>query len=334
MDHSDIRRNLSAYLDNALGSEQKEEVKRHLSMCGSCREALADLEWTVEQFRLVPEVEPPLWLTAKIMANLRDMPVPVPGIRRRLFFPLHVKLPLGAAAIALVCMIGYYFARTATPGLPTAVTAPSSGKPAASSGTAAPAGSAQRGGSAPLRQFKGEELPSEPPTSQALIPASPVPAASSPPEEETPSLSAAPALPEASRREPDLQPAGESPAIGRETDLPFTREVKGAQRKAARKSRAYGDDTIAAAGAGRAGEADVTMDVINPATAKESIERAVGSIGGSIRGDSSSDDKHLLLVQIDARKLPRLLDRLARIGALNEKPQVSGEGKVNLSISW
>jgi Predicted integral membrane protein (DUF2275)/Putative zinc-finger len=334
MDHSDIRRNLSAYLDNALGSEQKEEVKRHLGMCGSCREALADLEWTVAQFRLAPEVEAPFWLTARIMANLRDKPAPAPGIWRRLLYPLHIKLPLEAAAIALICMTGYYFARTAPHGLPISVTAPPAGNPATATGTAPPATPAQEGGTPTRRQFKGAELPSEPPPAPAAIPAPPVPAASSPPVREPPALSASPALTEASQQEPGLQPAGEWPAMGRETDRPFSHGMKGVQRKAAGKTRGYGADEVAARGTLRVGEADVSLEVINPATAGESIEREIGSVGGKIRGDSSSDDNHLLLVQIDARKLPALLDRLTRIGALNARPQVAGEGKVNLSISW
>jgi hypothetical protein len=122
--------------------------------------------------------------------------------------------------------------------------------------------------------------------------------------------------------------------MGRETELPFTREVKGAKRNAVRKNRGYGDDTVAAAGTERVGEAAVTLEVKNQGSAGKSIERAIGSVGGTIRGDSSSDDNHLLLVQIESRKLPTLLDRLARIGVLDERPVVSGEGKVNLSISW
>jgi Putative zinc-finger/Predicted integral membrane protein (DUF2275) len=334
MDHSDIRRNLSAYLDNALGSEQKEHIKRHLGMCGSCREALADLEWTVGQFRLVPEVEPPLWLTARIMANLQVIPAPAPGVWRRLFFPLRIKLPLGAAAIALVCMTGYYFARTRTAplGRPTAATAPSPGIPPVPSGQEAPP-PLQGRGTAPLRQFTREELPSGPQPAPAAIPAPAVQVAPSPQEKEAPAISDSPALPEPSRHEPGLQPAGEWPAIGREKDLPFTREAKGGQRKAAGKNRSYGDGTVAA-GTERVGEADVTLEVKNPAAAGKSIEREVGSVGGTIRGDSSSDGNHLLLVQIDARKLSTLLDRLAHIGDLNERPAISGEGKVILSISW
>ena len=41
MEHEDMRRKLSAYLDNAVTAEEKAEIKRHLGSCGTCRGAIA-----------------------------------------------------------------------------------------------------------------------------------------------------------------------------------------------------------------------------------------------------------------------------------------------------
>ncbi|HEX2769531.1 MAG TPA: DUF2275 domain-containing protein, partial [Geobacteraceae bacterium] len=111
MEHAEIRRKLPAYLDNAVATEEKEEIKRHLGRCGSCRGEIADLELTIGYLKSLPEVEPPSWLTAKIMAKVQDETGPRVSLWQRLFFPLHLKLPVEAVALVFLCVTGYYLAR-------------------------------------------------------------------------------------------------------------------------------------------------------------------------------------------------------------------------------
>ncbi len=123
MEHADMRRKLSAYLDNAVTAEEKAEIKRHLGSCGTCRGAIADLELTVGYLKTLPDVEPPPWLTAKIMAKVREIAAPKPSLWQRLFFPLYVKLPIEAVALVFLCVTGFYLARTI--GTQAPLTAPS-----------------------------------------------------------------------------------------------------------------------------------------------------------------------------------------------------------------
>jgi hypothetical protein len=102
MEHGEIRRRLPAYLDNAVAAEEKEEIKRHLARCGSCRGEIADLELTVGYLKSLPEVDPPPWLTARIMATVRDETGLGKSLLRRLFSPLHLKLPVEAVAIVFL----------------------------------------------------------------------------------------------------------------------------------------------------------------------------------------------------------------------------------------
>ncbi len=111
MDHTDVRRRLSAYLDDAVDPAERGKIDAHLAGCGSCRKALGELERTVGLIRSLPEVEPPPWLARKIMARVRDEAPPQPAFWRRLLLPLHVKLPLEALALVFVCVTGYYIAR-------------------------------------------------------------------------------------------------------------------------------------------------------------------------------------------------------------------------------
>ena len=126
MEHTEIRRNLSAYLDDAVSPDEKAEIEAHLTRCGSCRQALGDLERTVGHLKNLPEVEPPPWLTARIMAHVRDAAEPQPGFWRRIFLPLHTKLPLEALALVFLCVTGYYLARTNAPLVQLSATSPAS----------------------------------------------------------------------------------------------------------------------------------------------------------------------------------------------------------------
>lgn len=72
MDHEEIKRKLSQYLDNTLPADQKETVKHHLGICGPCRSSLADMEWAVEQIRLLPPADPPPWLIPQILSGIGD----------------------------------------------------------------------------------------------------------------------------------------------------------------------------------------------------------------------------------------------------------------------
>jgi hypothetical protein len=91
-------------MDDHLSPEEREKMDHHLKTCQKCSAALHDLRKTVEYARDVEEMDPPAWLTQKVMARVRDEQEKK-GILRKLFYPLHVKIPaeiLAALAIAVV----------------------------------------------------------------------------------------------------------------------------------------------------------------------------------------------------------------------------------------
>lgn len=328
MEHAEIRRKLSAYLDNAVSGEEKEEIKRHLGRCGNCRVALADLELTVERLRSLPEVEPPPWLAGKIMAKVRDAAAPKPRLWQRLFFPLHVKLPLEALALLFICVTGYYLARTAGPELP--LTAP---PPATREETPAPAAAPPQP-SAP--QIPLPEAPSPLPPA-ALPPAAPAAPAALPQQKmEAPAIAPlpppapAPAMPAKPMPPPELQSADEEVGAGRGAGLPLLREGKGASRGIMEQKKGAGDEALSP------GRAEVTLRVSDPDAAAGAIEQAVTRHGGRISGHAYSGESHLLFIRIEAQRLPGLLDRLGRIGTVLERPHTTAGGgeMVELAIRW
>lgn len=297
MEHTEIRRKLSAYLENAVNAGEKEEIKRHLESCGSCRVALANLELAVGRPKSLTGAGPPPWLTEKITAKQRTAAEPQTNVWRRLFSALQVKLPLGAIALALLCITGYYLTRIIPPQAPS--DAPSKEIPRTPA--AAPKPSAQP---APPPEAAFQFPPALPETSASLPPRK----RSAPP---------APALPGQSLSEPGLQPADEEVAPERTAEP-------------------ADEGWTTAAGAPEAEKAEVILRVTDPAAASGAIEQAVGRLGGTIVGHASGGGSHFLAAQIGADKLTELTGRLGRIGTVRERPQltVGAVGTVDLIIRW
>ncbi len=323
MEHAEIRRKLPAYLDNALAAEEKEEIKRHLGRCGSCRGEIADLELTIGYLKSLPEVEPPPWLTARIMAKARDETGPIKSLWRKLFFPLHLKLPVEAVALVFLCVTGYYLVRTIGEQAP--LTAPPSTR-------------------------QQTPLPLAPPHA-ASVP-SPQPGSGVPvfiPREkmEAPQSGNSPATGNgaSSFSGPAAQAhGGAGAATGRrginagERDgaPPWQAAPQGAMKRA---RKAPADEALQGAGSPAAtpdGKEEVTLLVDDPVAAVGAIEEAVTRGGGRISGHSYSGENHLLFVRIGAQKVPGLVDRLGRIGTVEERPQLppGANGMTDLIIRW
>ncbi len=133
MDHSEIRHSLSGYLDGSLVPAEHAAVEEHLRSCRECSEALRELQKTVEHLRGLEQVEPPAWMTQKIMARVREHEEERKGFLHRLFFPLYIKLPLEAVGVALVAVTAFFVYQNTLPVdrySETAVTAPQRTAPA------------------------------------------------------------------------------------------------------------------------------------------------------------------------------------------------------------
>jgi hypothetical protein len=108
----DARESLSAFLDEALGPDERREVAAHLEGCPDCRRELARLEQTVALLRRVEPARAPVGFVDRVMEAAR----PRPWYRRAaaaVFVPFSVKLPAEAAALAMVALLAVYvFERT------------------------------------------------------------------------------------------------------------------------------------------------------------------------------------------------------------------------------
>lgn len=118
MECDKIQEQLSAYLDNALSTAEKSVVVDHLSSCPKCRKALTDMKMTVSSVKGLDEIIPPPWLTQKIMNRVKaERKLTKKNLWQKLFYPLHIKLPIEAVGIFLVSITALYVFKSMEPEL-------------------------------------------------------------------------------------------------------------------------------------------------------------------------------------------------------------------------
>jgi anti-sigma factor RsiW len=115
MECQDIRKNLSAYLEGMASPEDQELIDQHIASCRACSTALYELNRTGEVLKNLKEVEPPPWMAKKIMARVREEAESKRGFIQKLFYPLHIKIPLEAFATVLIAVIAVYVFKAMEP---------------------------------------------------------------------------------------------------------------------------------------------------------------------------------------------------------------------------
>jgi anti-sigma factor RsiW len=108
MDHNDIRHKLSEYIDGEVSPDEASAIEEHLRTCTECSDALRELRKTIEHIQTVEEVQPPAWMTSKIMTKVREEQKAKKSIFQHLFYPLEVKLPIQAVAVLFLTVTAYY----------------------------------------------------------------------------------------------------------------------------------------------------------------------------------------------------------------------------------
>ena len=137
---------LSAYLDGDLPEREREGFAEHLRQCPLCAGEEKALRETLSLLRNLPVEKAPPGLLAGVRRRIGEETETVP-FWKKLFLPLHIKIPLEAAAVALIFLLAYGIQKemppTNTPPSPpakemAATKAPPSSPAAVERGKAAP----------------------------------------------------------------------------------------------------------------------------------------------------------------------------------------------------
>lgn len=318
--HPEIRIKFAAYLDNSADEASKDLVKTHLTGCGSCREALSELEWMAEHLRSIPDVEPPHWLATATMKRIISAPVKSKVQKP----PSPFKFQIAAAFITLAAISGLVFQLLRKPVAPV--------EPSTISAAAEKAiQEKQQESAAPVRfstllkgVFGGNAAVS-PATPTVQQPVNiPRPAEPSKPE-------VAPVLPVLPQKQTVAPSSPQEPAAKPKPELapqapPEWGDAPPQSRVPLKKSPVRA----------RGSELSVLLQVVDPSAATTDIEAAVAAAGGRITGRAYSSGNDILYTRIDTDRFLDLMGRLSRTGRIQELPEPPDgvDGGVELVIKW
>jgi len=328
---------LSAYIEGLSSPEEKAMIEEHLKSCQVCRTSLADLEKTVSYVQGLEDIEPPLWLSQKVMTRVREEAAPKERFLQKLFYPLHIKLPIQAIATILIAVSAFYIFKTMQPEImPSKVmedemTAPLKDKDVSSKSTKL-----------------DERVPSTVESPQPVITADipkrdrEVARSTAAPESKNSSpLKGNERLSSQLREEiiadevskPRLSDTLEQRFHAREAEPTYGYEEAKRSQAPVEKQEAEHPGLAAKAKdeevegvsvqAGKvAGEkddyADITLTVDSFEIAQKDIEKIVEQLEGKIIETGDFMDRHVLIISYDSSKTGELLEKLRRIGQLEE----------------
>jgi hypothetical protein len=303
MECKDIQKRLSAYLEKAASPQQKTAIDAHLKQCKRCRQALADLKRTIEYVQKLEEVEPPAWLAQRIMARVRTEAEQKSGIVKRLFYPIHIKLPLEAIAVIFIAVGTLYIFKTMQPQMQLAKI-PTETKEMAP----APATAPKKEAPAALRKER------------------PAPAAA---EEQL--------MYEKRLETREERSMGKTKAPARMMEREAAAPAAGtAYRDESDRRGLLAPQTVSpkAAAKGKAKEVHFLVTVKDLDIASRDIEETLQLLGGKSIKTVPLGNKAVIAAEIDANKVQELFDKLNLIGEVQEKglAMETREGNVEIRI--
>jgi hypothetical protein len=307
-----IREKLSEYVDEILSPQEKVTMDEHLKSCRECATALAELKKTIEHAKNLEAVEPPAWMTQKIMARVRAEARPGKGLFQKLFYPLYIKLPVGAIATVAIALTTLYIFRTIEPEIKLAK---------------APTEEA-----APLPS-QGEEQPwqREPETEKALpmspqgrydekkaVPPKPSeqPIPSREPEFARDRLEAPKATEPMKQAELSQEKRATAPASGKDVSTP---SVGALAKEEEKREPAPAAPRMKAMAVEKKEATQVIVHVKNVELAQKEIEKHIAELGGKVVKKESYENKNILTAEMDSEKFKEFFGRVKSVGQVQEK---------------
>ncbi len=115
MECKKIKEKLSDYIENLFSDEERLQIDEHLNTCSKCALSLDELKKTIAFTQGIDAVEPPSWLKQKTMARIREEAGQKRGFLQKLFFPLHIKIPIEIVATLAIAVTAFYVFKTVEP---------------------------------------------------------------------------------------------------------------------------------------------------------------------------------------------------------------------------
>jgi hypothetical protein len=107
MNCDEVQARLSEYLEKSLPPGTIKDTEEHLASCARCRAEAESLGDCMRRIASLPEVDPPLGFTQRVMARVRESEAK-PAPWERLLFPFRTKVAMQAATIVLISIMALY----------------------------------------------------------------------------------------------------------------------------------------------------------------------------------------------------------------------------------
>ncbi|MEI6215531.1 MAG: DUF2275 domain-containing protein [Desulfuromonadales bacterium] len=344
--HNDIRRLLAPYSSSELPAGERQSVDEHLQSCAVCRSELADLQLTLRLIRSTPEIEPPPWLTTRIMARVQESAEQSVPWYQKIINQLRFRIPLQAIALLVVCMTGYYLMQNMESELNPAAPQKLRDTP--------PPAVEQKIPETQKRDVTSERAMPRPDTSLNSVqqklsvePDKPVAPAAAPVYAPPPPSSTGMDSSADTRSAVESRTVGAPPNIQSKAELSDRIAESAApamKKKTARRAEQRADfaaqpPSPAGSMAGESGEEPLPRVTIRlsllPSTRAPAVIRDVVIRTGGVIVEETSSVPQRLRVRMPTPRIDELLDRLGAIGRIVEKPSaIVGSGTVEVIISW
>jgi Putative zinc-finger len=95
---------ISEYIDKRLDPKTTERLNGHLSACSNCRVKTERLSQTNRLFASLPQVEPPVGFTTRLMAHVHEEATK-PNFWKWLSLPFQIGVPIQATAVVLIAVL-------------------------------------------------------------------------------------------------------------------------------------------------------------------------------------------------------------------------------------
>lgn len=297
MECNKIRERLSLYLDGLASADERRLIEEHLHSCLRCIGHLADLKRTIGHVHELEDIDPPAWLTQKVMMKIKSEPGHGKGILNRLFYPLHVKLPIEIAAAVVIALTTFYIFKAAPPEMKLAE---------APSDKVMPAVLEEKKQS--QQEVKDREHSGKKPGTSAVT--------------EDKSAPAEPA------EQPVLKKKAETierSAAAPETPTPVLKDEKDApQTGGVRQETAPERPAFKSFEERRRNVVSLTVNVRDSRIAAKEIGTAIIQLGGKIIRTDSLDGRNVTLAELDYKRIRELFQRMEMLGDIKEDTAVYG----------
>lgn len=321
---------LSEYIDGAVLPENRAAIEEHLKTCEKCSEALKELRQTVAHIRSVEEIDPPAWMTQKIMAKVR-VEAEKKSWFRRFFFPLHIKLPLEAIGVLFIAVIALFFYQNRGPSLKVSTQQLTEQMPARERPSDIIAKNEKATSAGPSRRSK--DLPQSPEykaLDMKLWYEKPAPPALQDQAAPAPSFSKSaeqPAVMAPAKKKEAFSATGESDQAvlrkesGRGMMRDKTATPAGAAPEAMVKAkRAAPPASIAGALSTDKAMPGIVLHVMDMPAAVKEVEKAIEQVKGSIVRRETLGSTTIFLVKVKAERTGEFKNKLKLFGEIKEQP--------------